>query len=235
MASGRSTTQANDILKNQLHFPSFNDLGHENDLDERYWEEDPWRGVWVKACTWCFLGEITYDEYSQIPFWRNRVHVRDRRGKDDIPVLFYPDSGFFFDFKTLKKGHTICVMLAEQHYFLDTTIGLRIENLDLVKVIPCSLEDLFAISAVHSHQNACWTCGKTAGGDGEAATVAAMDLKRCAACHTAKYCCKQCQVSDWKERHRRWCKAMPEFNRLVKIDYSTYNEDALFGLLGRIW
>ena len=125
-------------------------------------------------------------------------------------------------------------MLAEQHHFLDRTIGLRIENLDLVKVIPCSLEDLFAMSAVYSQsQNACWTCGKTAARDDEAAC--AVDLKRCAACHTAKYCCKQCQVSDWKERHRRWCKAMPEFNRLMKIDFKIYDERALCGPLGREW
>ena len=237
MASrGGSTAQprnSTDIMKNLRYFPSFDDLGDENDLDDRYWmEKNPKTRLWAQACTWCFLGEITNDETSQMPFWRNRVLVRDRNGKDNIPVSFYPDRGFPFNYRTLKKGHTLCVMLAEQHYFLDTTIGLRIESLDLVKVIPCSLEDLFAISAVHSRcLNACWACGKTADGDGEAA----MDLKRCAACHTAKYCCKQCQITDWKERHRRWCKAMPEFNRLVKIDYSIYNEDAMFGLFGRIW
>ena len=233
MAAGSSTSaDVEDILKNEFYFPSFRDLGTDNDLDFRYWKEDR-TGTWVQACTWCFLGEITNDELSQVPFLRNRVFVRDRRGEDDIPISFYPERGFF-DFKLLKKGHTVCVMLAERHHFLDMTTGLRIESLDTIKVIPCGLDDLFTLSTFYSQcKNACWACGKKASGDGEGA----VGLKKCGACHTAQYCCKQCQVKDWKERHRRWCKALPEFLKMTKIDYSTYNEHALFGFfpVGRIW
>ena len=83
----------------------------------------------------------------------------------------------------------MCVMLAEQHHFLDLTVGLRIEGLDTIKVIPCSLDELFAITP-----NACWACKK------EDRRVAAdgVSRKKCAACHAAQYCCKECQVKDWK-------------------------------------
>ena len=238
MASGSSASpDVKDILKSELHFPSFGNLGHENDLDYRYWKEDRRRSTWVHACTWCFIAEITNDETAQIPFLRNRVFVRDRRGQDNIPISFYPESGFF-DFKTLKKGHTVCVMVAEQHYFLDMTIGLRIESLDTIKVIPCGLNDLFALSTFYSQsKSTCWGCGRKKTADDDSEGAAALDLKKCSACRTAEYCCKQCQVKDWKERHRRWCKAMPEFLKLTKIDYSKYDERALFGFLpfGHIW
>lgn len=236
MARG-SNNCMKDILKSRHYFPSFQDLGDENDLDDQYWKENYYTGVWVQACTWCFLGEITDDESSQIPFLRNRVLVRDRMGRENIPIFFYPERGIF-DFKTLKKGHTICVMLAERHYFLDGSIGLRIESLDTVKVIPCALSDLFAMSTFYSQcqeNAACWACEKKS--TDSSAAASAVNLKKCAACHIAQYCCKECQVKDWKERHRRWCKALPEFLKMTNIDYSKYDEHALFGYLpfGRIW
>ena len=230
MASGGSTAKVKDILKDRHYFPPFDELCNENDLDFSYWKEDEDRDIWVQACTWCFLAEITNDETSQIPFMRNRVWVRDRQGRDNIPISFYPERGLF-DFKTLKKGYTVCVMLAEQHHFLDMTTGLRIENLDTIKVIPCGLDELFAISRSYSQcQNSCWTCNKEA-------VPEVVSLKKCSRCHAAQYCCKECQVKDWKERHHRWCKALPEFLRMAKIDYSTYDEHALFSHLpiGRIW
>ena len=214
MASGNTaTSDVKDILKNELYFPPFEELTDENGLDERYYKEDH-RGVWVRSCTWCFLGEITNDETSQIAFLRNRVVVKDRRDRS-VSIFFYPECGSF-DYRTLKKGHTICVMVAERHYFLDLTVGLRIEDLDRVKMIPCALDDLFAISTFYSQNyKACWTCKKKTPDDGEAAV--AVNLKKCATCHIAQYCGKECQVKDWKERHRRWCKALPEFLKLTKI------------------
>lgn len=235
MASKSNPSDQKDILKNELYFPSFRNLCDENELDSQYWKEDH-RGVWVQACTWCFLGEITNDASSQITFERNRVLVRDRRGKDGIPIYFYPERGEF-DFTTLKRGHTLCALLALQHHFLDGTIGLRIEALDTVKVIPCSLNDLFAMSTLYSQGDTCWACQKTATDDDTTAATA-VNLKKCGACLTAKYCCKECQVKDWKQRHQKWCKkALPEFLKLTKIDYRTYNESALFGFFpySRMW
>ena len=219
MASGSSTSTSGvkDALESKFYFPLFRDLPTDFDLHQEYYKEDPNTGFWIEACTWCFLGEITNDDHSQ--FHRNRTVVRDRNGTENIIVAFYPESGSF-DCNLLKKGHTICVMFAMQHYFLDGTRGLRMEDLDTITVIPCSLNNLFALSAFYSKfKNACWKCEKESVTSSEAGV--SVQLKHCSKCHTALYCCKQCQIDDWKDRHRRWCKALPHFLRLAQIDYST--------------
>ncbi len=225
--STKKTTSGVDIFANEFYFPAFHDLGHEHDINlDRWYERSP--GCLSRACTWCFLGEITNDECSQIPgaMFRNRVFVKDRSGRE-IRILFYPETGHF-DFTTLRNGHTICVMLAEQHYFMDMTVGLRIEALDLVKVIPCSLNDLLELSSTYSKccdPSVCWHCGRRSD----------HELKKCAACRVARYCDRECQTGDWKSRHRRWCKAMPEFIKMARIDYSQFDSEALIGDHGPIW
>ena len=223
-----SSKYKEDIFQNERFFPAFQDLGVDNDLDLRYWKQSSF-GSYKYTYTWCFVAEIEDDELSQIPFLRNRVHVRDRNGQGDINISFYPESGMF-NYRALKRGHTICVMQAEQHYFLDRSIGLRIEHLDTVKVIPCGLSDLFALSKQYSQNaNSCWRCSKTASDEGSS-------LKKCAACKLACYCDKQCQTKDWKERHKVWCKAIPEFLKLTRIDYSKYVKDSLTSVFGhRLW
>lgn len=221
MASGSSTSTSGvkDILESKFYFPFFRDLPKDYELHQEYYMEDPNTGFWIEACMWCFLGEITNDDTSQMDFLRNRVVVQDRSGKDNITVAFYPENGSF-DCKLLKKGHTICVMFALQHYFIDGSIGLRIESLDTITAIPCSLSDLFALSAFYTRsRNACWACGKESITNSEAAI--SVHLKHCSKCRTAQYCCKQCQVEDWKKRHRRWCRALPHLLRLAKINYTT--------------
>ena len=221
-----------DFLQNTFHFPSFRDLPHENEIEEGYWKCDD-TGVFVPACTWFFMAEITYDECSQIPFLRNRVAVRDRVGHEEIPIYFYPEEGFF-DFKTLKKGSTILVANGQKHNFLDLSIGLRIEQLDTVSVAPCSMGDLFSLSQTY-HENKgtkCWACGETsvvAGSSSEAASSSVEELKKCGACKVACYCCKECQTKHWKERHKRSCKAMPIFTKLTKIDYTKHDTTAFLG------
>ena len=61
------------------------------------------------------MADITNDELSQIPFYRNKI---SRAGRKNINISFYPEDGDF-DFTTLKKGHTILVTNAQKHDFLD--------------------------------------------------------------------------------------------------------------------
>lgn len=230
-----------DFLQNSFHFPSFSDLPHENDVQEGYWKCDC-NGVFVPACTWFFMAEITNDEYSQIPFLRNQVRVKDRDGREEIPIYFYPEEGYF-DFKMLKKGYTLLVANGQKHNFLDLSVGLRIEVLDTVTVAPCSMDDLINLSKTYHDckDKMCWTCGR--GGREEVATkvperAAAVEgtacsskeeLKKCGACKMARYCSKECQTKHWKEGHKRTCKAMPVFIKLTKINYSKYDTTALLG------
>ena len=77
------------------------------------------------------------------------VVVRDRRGQGSIVNVT----------SRLFKKLPYCV--AERHIFLDKTIGLRIEGLDTVKVIPCGLDDLLALSTAYSqNEDVCWACEK---------------------------------------------------------------------------
>lgn len=207
-----------DVFKNTLYFPCFDQLSHEDDLKESYWKEDPNQpDVYKHACTWLFLGEIINDECALNSFLRNRVFVRDRAGKDNIAIAFYPELGYF-DFRQLKKGHTICVLFAEKHYFLDRTIGLRIERLDNVHVFPLGLNDLFTLSRTYAENNdtKCWSCERS---------IAQDTKKKCGSCRVAYYCDKNCQTADWRKRHREWCKAMPLFLFIAKGDLSKYDRD----------
>ena len=145
-SSSDASKKCEDILKDTRNFPSFSDLP----LDVL---PDPDHCEIIKSDfhykrTWCFLAEITNDEMSQAFgfFGRNRIAVKDRTSYDNIPVLFYPEMGYF-DFKTLKKGCTVAVLFAERHHFMDGTIGLRIENLDTIKVLECNLKELFGLSS----------------------------------------------------------------------------------------
>ena len=232
--------QGEDFLQNTFHFPSFRDLPHENDIEEGYWKCDH-SGVYVPACTWFFMAEITNDECSQSPFLRNQVRVTDRAGQRDIPIYFYPEGGLF-DFKLLKKGRTILVANGQKHDFLDLSIGLRIEELDTVSVAPCSMDQLLTLSEMY-HANKdkkCWLCGKGGGGTGlsqmtgaegsSGANASAEELKKCGACRVAHYCSKECQERHWKEGgHKRTCKAMPVFTKLTKINYFIYDSTAFLG------
>ena len=219
---------AKDLLNDSVHFPPFSELCSDNEIDYRYYDEMD-LGTYGYSCTWCFLGEITWDRLTSISGVNltKKVVVRDRDGQADIPIAFYPEEGSF-DYATVKNGHTFCAMFALQHYFLDMSIGLRIEDLNLVKVIPCSLDTLFAISTKFSKFASvyCWGCGE----------ACADQLKKCALCGIACYCGKGCQTKDWKACHKMWCKALPEFVKLTKINYRESDYDALVSETdGRIW
>ena len=206
-----------DVFKSTLNFPTFDNLAGEHELDEDYWKQDPHDGVYKHACTWFFLGEITHDtSESVVPaFIRKRILTRDRAEKEEIPIFFYPERGSL-DYGTLQKGHTICVLLAEQHRFLDLSIGLRIEDLDVITVFPLNLKDLFSLSRTYAERKdtQCWSCGKQP----------SKGLKKCATCKVAFYCDTKCQRDDWKDRHRRWCKAMPKFLFIARADLSKYDK-----------
>jgi hypothetical protein len=61
------------------------------------------------------------------------VTVQDKDGKRML-VAFYFDNMAQFDYENVKVGSTIAVLYAEQHYFVDGNIGLRVEHPQFVKV-----------------------------------------------------------------------------------------------------
>ena len=211
-ATASSASPSCDVLQNQVNFPSFSNLPHENDVDLKYYRETS-SGVTVfcRCRTWYFLAEITNDELAPFAFLRRRILVKDREDQDNIPIAFYPEFGCF-NYEVLKNGWTVIVMCAEQHNFLDLTVGLRVEDLDSIRVIKCGLNDIFALSTHCSKsKGSCWGCGKK---------PAAETLKKCGACKEATYCNRDCQVNDWKSRHKKWCKVLPDFLKLSSVKYN---------------
>ena len=204
-----------DLLSRRLIAPSFDDLPIDNDLDETYYAPNRY-GVYSVSRTWVFLGEIT-DCNRILPLLRYRALVTDRNGRTNIPLWFYPKSGCF-DYNSMKVGHTMAAIFAEQHYFMDGSIGLRLEDLNHVKVIPCGLNDLLELSKHYSSSKGkCWGCGQEG-----------KTLKKCGACKTGFYCDEKCQRQDWTKRHKKWCKAMPDFLFLSSLDYGIANSKAVW-------
>ena len=216
-----SVDEHKDLLENRSFFPSFQQLPYDNSINELYYAPDTRNGVWKINKTWCFLADITNDDSALVPFLRNRVLVTDRDGFSNIPIFFYPETGFL-DFELLKRGRTLAVLYAEYHHFLDGQIGLRIENLDTVNVFNSTLEQLFSLSSHYwttKGRNVCWGCGTH---------TTAEELKKCAKCKVATYCDRECQRKDWTERHKVWCRVMPDYLQLIGFKYEVYRDSQYF-------
>ncbi|KAK1993556.1 hypothetical protein LX36DRAFT_684199 [Colletotrichum falcatum] len=91
---------------------------------------------------WCLLAEIRSVEH----FPRVRLVARDCEGRPFV-IAFYPDADRAGDIDTarLQPGHTIAILYANQHFFLDGTDGVRVENLSACRVFPVGLGALFRI------------------------------------------------------------------------------------------
>ena len=207
------------LLHDAYYFPAFSDLPYMENFS--LYHSD--RG----GTGWLFMAEITNDDYSQKSghMYRNRVFVCDRTGMDNIPVLFYHTEGVF-DFKSLRTGHTIFVLHATKYCFRDRSIGLRIEDLSAIFTVPCGMRELLECSALCNERKSikCWSCSKQQMEDKEPQQMdnpqtesMGLSLKKCGKCMIASYCSRECQVKDWKERHHRWCKAMPHLTELPKL------------------
>ncbi|ROW01956.1 hypothetical protein VMCG_05593 [Cytospora schulzeri] len=196
------------------------------------WEKLPWDtscpelGIlpWLivesyKGCLsdthWCFLAEI--QECNGIKFFRYRTVVKDDKDKVMF-VSFYPDSYEGFDWKKLKKGHTLAIMYAMQHRFLDGTSGVRVEDMDDVHVFPISLRDFKGLGTemkkyLAETEGGRWKC------HGCDESKPSHQMSRCGKCKL------DCQAKGWNERdHKQHCKVIrdPNFMALMKLDFSEY-------------
>lgn len=56
------------------------------------------------------------------------------------------------------------------------------------------------------------------------------ELKKCGQCYIVRYCCKQCQIDDWKKSHKKECKVMKYFVKLTEIDFSKNNPNSMWDI-----
>ncbi|POS79241.1 hypothetical protein DHEL01_v202364 [Diaporthe helianthi] len=134
----------------------------------------------------CFVAEIQHCD----GFGRYRAIVKDREGSECV-VAFYPDSyeDSGFDFKKLKRGRTLAIIDAAQHGFLDGTMGVRVEDMNIVKVVPASLKALREVGPEDEEYSVAgsatqWKC------HGCDASKPAAQMSRCGRCKVYAYCSK---------------------------------------------
>ncbi|KAF9115983.1 hypothetical protein BGX27_005420 [Mortierella sp. AM989] len=176
------------VLLDPRHFPAYNQLPS----DDGYLYTDFFElhgNIYKPSHDWCFMGEIVDDSLATIPFLRHRLVVKDKEGTE-IVVSFYLSPGDILDTSLLSVGNTIFVRYAEQHFFMDGTQGLRIENTALIYVVPLSLSTICSAHRAVT-PNKCMECGSQA-------------KQICAKCKQAYYCTRKCQVDNWSV-HRSIC------------------------------
>lgn len=166
------------LLRNDINFPTFDDLPNEHEVDLNYYDET---SVGFEASQhWCFLGEIV----DFIGFGRIVLHVKDKVGRVIVIALYTDDNGRGI-VPQIKKGYTVAVLYGEQHYFLDMSVGIRVEEASNIKIIPCSLDRLLKasdeVAARKGQPRRCGSCG-------EGSTSENMQLRLCSRCREVSYC-----------------------------------------------
>ena len=219
-------------------YPPYSELSPEDEYPSlEYYNDDG--GYCTPKRHWCLVAEIVENH----TFMRHRQHLilRTRLSLDRFQLVFYldkePASTDSFNYDQLKVGNTICVLYAERKRFLDGTQGIRQESADCVHVFKAPLHIVHeeakkllqyadtraakakAVSSTSSSGagsnlssntvhpfSLCFICGKQ--------ETAEAPLSRCAGCHIAVYCSKECQKSHWNLSHKALCKDSEKLLRL---------------------
>ena len=116
----------------QMFFPVFPDLPGDDDLDLRYYDDPGSYGVIGPIKHWCLLVEIV----QKIPYLRPTFKVKDK-DNNELLVVFYFDNDVKMPAiweKRCKEGGVMAIMYAVAHDFLDGQHGVRVEEVENVKV-----------------------------------------------------------------------------------------------------
>jgi len=188
-------------LRSQMHFPTFTSLPEDSDIDLKSFGEEHY-GVYGPVKHWCLLAEIVEPKFVEpIPYFRPMFTAKDKAGKEFLVALYLDNDVALPDFwnKYCKPGNVVAIMYACSHIFMDGQTGIRVEEVENIKMFPCNLNTLLNISDElkllnHPSKN-CQSCKK-------AATL------KCSRC-SLLYCDKDCQMRDWKE-HKNKCLAFKQ-------------------------
>jgi hypothetical protein len=112
----------------ERYFPTFDECPQEHYPDLDFYTVKA-GGILFPTRHWCLLAEISEVEY----FIRLRLWVKDRAGKE-IPLAFYIEDERCLDLNQFQKGRTVAILYAEQHPFLDMTVGIRQESTSTIEV-----------------------------------------------------------------------------------------------------
>lgn len=188
------------LLLDSRYFPSYKQLPDEYEVDDYYYIDS---GICSPNRHWCFMGEIV----DVLFLIRYRLNVKDATGMT-INVSFYLDHGESLDGSSLKPGNTIFVRYAKQHFYMDGSVGIRLEYTPSILVLPYSMAVIMkAHRAIVKDQ--CKKCGKRA-------------CKRCAKCKQTLYCTRDCQKDDW-ENHKSDCGVLSATLSITALDHALFD------------
>jgi hypothetical protein len=228
-------------LQDKKHFPGFEDLAWDNQLDEDYYRQRD-NGFWEPRKHWVFVGEIVEVDI----LLRVRLTVKDRDGLE-IPIAICTEArGVELGPSNLQVGNTVIIFYAVKHLFPDMTIGIRHEDLQslkvcvlspelliliLMQIFPISLDSMGQLSdKIQTHATltdgirTCHGCNKKAN-----------NLMKCAKCGFFWYCNQECQLRGWKENgHKEDCKILRDGNLkgLFSIKWDEFHNHISFPLRG---
>ncbi|EKM76299.1 hypothetical protein AGABI1DRAFT_87282, partial [Agaricus bisporus var. burnettii JB137-S8] len=178
-------------LRDKELFPTFGQLPSDtpdDGYDVDYFEFDEYSGVIEPIHHWCLLVEIT----EVVPYIRPTYYGKDVDGTA-VFIVFYTDDRSPQIARNCNVGDTLALMYAETHMFNDGQVGIRVDSDDYVKLFHSTLQGVFQIDELlNSKMTSCHLCDKPA-------------KSQCINCEV-KYCSKDCQVADWKPRHKDECR-----------------------------
>ncbi|EIM80684.1 uncharacterized protein STEHIDRAFT_142610 [Stereum hirsutum FP-91666 SS1] len=201
-------------LKTSPYFPTFSSLPGEPESGEVSLEyyASAGSGYLQPSKHWVFIGEIV----QNISLIRPGFLVKDKRGVQ-VGVHFYLDNDVArtADYKKFKVGSTMCVYYAHMRYFMDGGVGIRVEDMSNVKIIPCSMKILLETNIAKVKSSlVCSTCAKK----GEDVT-----LQQCKRCGT-RYCSRECQQQDWQTGHKAKCAAISQVREWRAKDWGNFSD-----------
>jgi hypothetical protein len=168
-------------LRNPITFPSFANLPADNDIDPLYYAPNPQTGIYTPTRHWAFLAEIV----DFTTFIRLQVNVKDNSGLV-LPVWIHTDDRGKGLAQQCQQGSTLVVTYAEQHYFMDGSVGIKLEEDFSFHVLPHSMTDLLAANDAvfqEDRKEKCASCGTKGEDKGDS-------LKMCSRCKVILYCGK---------------------------------------------
>ncbi|KAI5857464.1 hypothetical protein GGS23DRAFT_616638 [Durotheca rogersii] len=209
-------------FREEKYFPSFSDLPVESNLDANFYTSVD-GSFWFPAKHWCFLAEIV----DSVRLVRLRVYVRDRAGRT-IQIAFHTeDRGETVPPPLVQRGNTVAIFYAQQHAFMDSSLGIRQEELSNIKIFPYKHEDILQLSdrvqAYSGTQDGMRVCH---GCDAKRETAL-----RCVSCGYFWYCNQDCQATSWQEKgHKRDCEMLrdPDLRMMFQIQWDGHDGHRIF-------
>ncbi|TFK68145.1 hypothetical protein BDN72DRAFT_842154 [Pluteus cervinus] len=193
-------------LRNKHYFPPLSQLPWEGKRDQRFCNF-----FFQPIRRWCLLVEIIERNISPTSGHTNSkappvtCRVRDVDGRElriDLHNGMRP--GTVVDDCT--RGYTMAIMCPTRHRFQDGGVGVNIDDLSALMVIPVSMNDMMQINDKIRTVRTCAICQrKTRYG--------------CELCQMP-YCSVRCQTVSWNTGHRELCQAAHVVRIWRKVDWN---------------